>query len=102
RRDFRQGHDEILGKRAAAPIEQPSEEEIEGSEAAPLQFLAERLDANADPGRERAAGGCRGDFVCSGAREAIFFLVSPIAKSVFEVDPKILDRLALQFVHHTR
>ena len=45
-----------FGGSAAGALEQPREEQIEGPQAAALQLLAERLDADADALRQRSGG----------------------------------------------
>jgi hypothetical protein len=48
RRDLRQRHHEIRRESTAALFQQRRKEQIEGTQAPALQFLAERLDADAD------------------------------------------------------
>ena len=52
RRDLRQRDDEVRRQRAAGPLEQPRQEQIERAEAAALQLFAERLDPDADGRRQ--------------------------------------------------
>ena len=84
-------------------VEQPRQEQIERAQAAALQLLVERLDADADAGRQRALRPGRCDHVRGRrARKAILFVVGPVAEAVLEVDAEILDRLPLQLVDDAR
>src|SRR5207244_13383938 len=89
-------------QRAVGPLEQPGEEEIERAEAAPLQFLAERLDADADAGRQRARGQAGRHFVGRSACKSILFFIRAAAEAVLEIDAEITDRLARQLVDDAR
>ena len=72
------------------------------AQAAPLQLLAQRLDADADERRQRAVRQPRRDLVGRGLRVAVLFVVGAVAVAVLEVDAEVLDRLARQLVDDAR
>ena len=102
RRDFRQRDDEPFGQPSARSLEQPGQEEIECSHAASLELFAQRFDPDPDARRKRVCREASGHVFGRLGREMILFLVRPGAKTVFEVDPEILDRFPLQFVDDAR
>ena len=102
RRDFRQRDDEVRRQHAAGGVEQRGEEQIERAQAPPLQLLAERLDADADAWRQRAARRGGRDVTRRVDGKPIFFVIGPIAEPVLEIDPEVLDRLARQLVDEPR
>ena len=90
---------------AAAPvraIEQPRQEQIERAQAAALQFLAERLDANADARRQRRGAQRRGHVLRLPRAQSDLLRRPARAEAVLEVDPEVLDRLPRQFVDDPR
>ena len=99
RRHLRQRDDEVVRhRRRSVRSTQPREEQIERAQAAPLQLFVQRLDPDADPGRQRARRQRGRHFVGRRLRDAILFLVRPVAEAVLEIDAEVLDRLARQLV----
>src|SRR5439155_12618065 len=88
-------------QRVSARMQQRGEKQIEGPETPALQLLGERLDADADSGRQRAAFQRDRDMTSSICGICVLFVVGPVSKTVLEIDPEILDRLAPQLVDET-
>ena len=76
--------------------DQRRHEEIERAQAARVQLLRQRLDADADERRQRAAASAAATPPAADARVSVLFGVRPDAVAVLEVDPEVLDRLAAQ------
>src|SRR5262249_17722726 len=53
-------------------------------------------------GRQAVAAQARGDFVRGDLREAVLFVLGPVAEAVLEIDPEVFHRLARQLVDHAR
>ena len=99
--DFWQRDDEI-GRNGGAGFEQRRQKEVEGPQAATFELLAERLDADANSGRQRAiGGGCR-DFKSGRHGDPVFFFVRSISEAVLEIDSKIFNWIPLKLVHNQR
>src|SRR5262249_57633088 len=90
--------EEVRRQDGAALFEQPGEEQIEGPQAASLQLLGQRLDADADRRRQLTVAQSRGHFAGGDLREAVLFLIGPVAEAVLEIDAEVFDRLARELV----
>jgi hypothetical protein len=91
----------VTGSRPAFRHER-RHEQIERPEAARGQLRAERLDPDADGRRERSTGHAGSDLSGSRFRRSIFLIVGAVAEAVFEIDPVVLDGLALQLLDDAR
>jgi hypothetical protein len=85
---------------APRPGRQGGDEDVESAQAAPEQLTRERLDANADEGRERAAGHPVGDGFGGADGIAVLLGIGAVAVAVLEVDAVVFHRLALQLGEH--
>ena len=90
------------GSRPRARARQRRHEQIERPQAARVQLLRHRLDADADERRQCSRRVTRGDFLGHRLRMAVFFSVRPDAVAVLEVDAEVLDRLARELVDNAR
>ena len=75
---------------------------MRGPQRALAQLVAEVLDPDADERRERAVRGAGGDFDGGRFGVPVLFRVRPVAVAVLEIQPEVLDRLALQLLRHPR
>ena len=85
-----------------ATFEHGGDEQIQGPKAAGLQRRSERLDADPDPGRQRARRRAARGLLGRRTRESIFFAIRPVAEPVLEIDAEVLDRLARELLRHRR
>ena len=69
------------------------------TQAAFLHFFGERLDPDANKGRQRTVFHATGHFTgCLNGR-FIFFVVTPVPVTVFKINPEILDRWMIIFIY---
>ncbi len=83
-------------------MDQRRDEDIQRPQAACVEFLRQRLDADADERRQGAGGKALGHFLGDRTGVAVLFLVNAVAVAVLEIDPKVLHRLATKLVGDTR
>ena len=77
-------------------LHERGDEQVERAQAARVQLVRHRLDADADERRQRAGDHAGGDFLRCRLRVAIFLGVGPRAVAVLEIETEILDRFALE------
>ena len=97
KRDHEVGRDHPAGL-----VDQRGDEEIERSERAPLELLAQRLDADADEGRQRVLPETQRHLLGRRSGVGVFLGVGPVAVAVLEVDAEVLDRLVAQLLDDAR
>ena len=98
--DLGQGNHEVFGEFSARRFEQRGDEQVEGTHAAVLQFLVQRLDADTDERRQDALGHAPGHFLGGADGGGVFFVVGAVAVAVFEVDAEVFDGLGLELGAH--
>jgi hypothetical protein len=96
RRDLGQRDHEVVGQLAAGLAHHRRHEQVQRAQAARRQLLAERLDADADERRQRPGRHSLHHLERRRAGVAVLLLVGAVPVAVLEVDPEVLDRLALQ------
>ena len=99
-RDFGQGDDEMVGYTPARFLSQRSQCQVERAHRSLIAFVAERLDADADEGRQYALAHPDRQLFAHRDGVEILFLVRAIAIAILEIDPHVLDRLDRQLVLH--
>src|SRR6266571_702277 len=78
------------------------DEDVEGAQAAAEELARKGLDANSEEGGEGARGQSLGYLLRGTGRVLVLLGVRAVAVAVLEVDPVVLDGLALQLGHHAR
>ena len=92
----------FAGKRPLVRSSKRGHEQVEGSQAAREELARKGLDADADEGGQAALGHRLRDLFRRAHRVRVFLRVGPVAVAVLEVDPEVLDRLALELGLHPR
>jgi hypothetical protein len=102
RRDLRQRDGEVCGSTPRGLFHQGVHDDGEGAETPRGELVGERLDADANPGGQGPfCGTCR-ELSARRGSVTVLFIVAARAIPVFEVDAEVLDRLAREFLAHTR
>src|SRR5262249_42755000 len=83
----------------AGALEEPRQKEIERAQAATLRLLVQRLDPDADSGRERARSQTGSRLFRRRTGEAVLFIVRAPAETILEIDAEVFHGLVRELSH---
>ena len=95
-RHLGKGDHEAFRQAPSGLADQRGQEEVERAEGPRLQLLGERLDADADEGRQAPGREPGGHLAGGGLGVAVLLRVRTVAVAILEVGPEVLDRLAAE------